>query len=205
MPRAVKTLLFWVLLASCAPALAAERSILILGDSISSAYGIAQSRGWVALLSERLKREHLDYIVVNASVSGETSSGGAARVGAWLAKAKPAVVIIELGGNDGLRGLSVAQMRSNLGVIIEESQKVGARVLLLGMKMPPNSGPDYAQAFDAVYAELARRYRTALVPFLLEDFADKSDFFQPDRIHPTEAAQPLMLERVWRALQPLIK
>jgi acyl-CoA thioesterase-1 len=194
-----------MLFAFGAPAAAAERSILILGDSISSAYGIAQARGWVALLGERLKRERLDYIVVNASISGETSSGGAARVGASLAKIKPAVVIVELGGNDGLRGLSVAQMKSNLAVIIAQSQQAGARVLLLGIKMPPNYGPDYAQAFDAAYAELARRYSTALVPFLLEDFADKSDFFQPDRIHPTEAAQPLMLERVWKALQPLLK
>ena len=187
-----------------APA-AAERSILILGDSLSSAYGIAQARGWVALLAERLKRERSDYIVVNASISGETSSGGAARVGASLAKIRPAVVIVELGGNDGLRGLSVAQMKSNLAVIIAQSQQAGARVLLLGMRMPPNYGPDYAQAFDATYAELARRYSTALVPFLLEDFADQPGLFQPDRIHPTEAAQPLMAERVWKALQPLLK
>jgi acyl-CoA thioesterase-1 len=188
-----------------APAAAAERSILILGDSISSAYGIAQARGWVALLGERLKRERLDYIVVNASLSGETSAGGAARVRASLERHRPAVVVIELGGNDGLRGLSVAQMRSNLAVIIEESQRAGARVLLLGMRIPPNYGPDYAQAFDATYGTLARGYQTALVPFLLEDFADKPDLFQPDRIHPTEAAQPLMLERVWKALQPLLK
>jgi acyl-CoA thioesterase-1 len=193
-----------MLLAFGAPA-AAQRSILILGDSLSSAYGIAQARGWVALLAERLKRERADYIVVNASISGETSSGGAARVGASLAKIKPAVVVIELGGNDGLRGLSVAQMKSNLAVIIAQSQQAGARVLLLGMKMPPNYGPDYAQAFDATYVELARRYSTALVPFLLEDFADTPDFFQLDRIHPNEAAQPLMAERVWKALQPLLK
>jgi acyl-CoA thioesterase-1 len=194
-----------MLFALGAPAAAAERSILILGDSLSSAYGIAQARGWVALLGERLKLERPDYIVVNASISGETSSGGAARVSASLLKIKPAVVIVELGGNDGLRGLSVAQMKSNLAVIIEQSQQAGARVLLLGMKMPPNYGPDYAQAFDATYVELARRYSTALVPFLLEDFADKPDFFQLDRIHPTEAAQPLMAERVWKALQPLLK
>jgi acyl-CoA thioesterase-1 len=193
-----------MLFAFGAPA-AAERSILILGDSISSAYGIAQARGWVALLDERLKRERLDYIVVNASISGETSSGGAARVRASLERHRPAVVVVELGGNDGLRGLLIAQMKSNLAVIIEESQRAGARVLLLGMKMPPNYGPDYAQAFDATYAELARRYSTALVPFLLEDFGDKPELFQPDRIHPAEAAQPLIFERVWKALQPLLK
>ena len=158
----------------------------------------------MALLGERLKRERLDYIVVNASLSGETSAGGAARVRASLERHRPAVVVIELGGNDGLRGLSVAQMRSNLAVIIEESQRAGARVLLLGMKVPPNYGPDYTQSFDAAYGTLARRYRTALVPFLLEDFADQPEFFLPDRIHPAEAAQPLMLERVWKALRPLL-
>jgi acyl-CoA thioesterase-1 len=194
-----------MLFALGAPAAAAERSILILGDSISSAYGIAQARGWVALLGERLKRERLDYIVVNASISGETSSGGAVRLRPSLERLRPAVVVVELGGNDGLRGLSIAQMKSNLALIIEDSQRAGARVLLLGMKMPPNYGPDYAQAFDAVYVELARHYRTALVPFLLEDFADRPDMFQLDRIHPAEAAQPLMAERVWKALQPLLK
>ena len=159
----------------------------------------------MALLGERLKREHPDYIVVNASISGDTSSGGAARIAKILQQRKPAVLIVELGANDGLRGLPIAQMKQNLGRIIEQGQNAGARVLLLGMKLPPNYGPDYTQAFESAYRELAQRHKVALVPFLLEDFAAKPDLFQPDRIHPTEAAQPLMLERVWKALEPLLK
>jgi acyl-CoA thioesterase-1 len=194
-----------MLFAFGAPAVAAERSILILGDSISSAYGIAQARGWVALLDARLKRERPDYIVANASVSGDTTAGGVARLGAALERHRPQVVVLELGGNDGLRGLPVADMKKNLAAMIEQSRNSGARVLLVGMKIPPNYGPDYSGAFEAAYGELAKRYQTALVPFLLEDFADQPDLFQPDRIHPAEAAQPLMLERVWKALQPLLK
>jgi acyl-CoA thioesterase-1 len=186
-------------------ALAAEKSILVFGDSLSAAYGIPQARGWVALLTERLKREHPDYIVANASISGETSGGGLGRFGPALDKEKPRVVVLELGANDGLRGLPVAQMKKNLASMIERAQKSGARVLLVGMKMPPNYGPDYTQAFEQAYAELAKRYKTALVPFLMEDFAEKPELFQPDRLHPTEAAQPLMVERVWKALQPLLK
>jgi len=183
----------------------APRSIVVFGDSLSAAYGIAQARGWVALLAERLKREHPDYSVVNASISGDTSAGGAARMRRTLEQHKPAIVILELGGNDGLRGLPVAQMRQNLASMIEQAQKAGARVVLVGMKMPPNYGPEYSGAFEATYGELAKRYKTALVPFLLEDFAEKQELFQPDRIHPNEAAQPLMMERVWKVLQPLLK
>jgi acyl-CoA thioesterase-1 len=152
-----------------------------------------------------VKRERPDYIVVNASISGETSAGGAARIDKSLQQHKPAVVILELGANDGLRGLPLAQMRQNLGAMIQHSQKAGARVVLVGMKLPPNYGPEYTQAFEATFGELARRYKTALAPFLLEDFAEKPELFQSDRIHPTEAAQPLMLERVWKALRPLLQ
>jgi acyl-CoA thioesterase-1 len=193
-----------MLLASGAPA-AAERSILILGDSISSAYGISPQRGWVALLAERLKRERLDYIVANASISGDTTAGGASRLPRALEQHKPAVVVLELGGNDGLRGLPVAEMKRNLSAMIGQSRKAGARVVLVGIQIPPNYGPDYTQKFDAVFRELAKQHGTALVPFLMQDFADKPDLFQPDRIHPTEAAQPLMLERVWKALRPLLR
>jgi acyl-CoA thioesterase I len=182
-----------------------EKSIVVFGDSLSAAYGIAQARGWVALLAERLKRSHPDYIVVNASISGETTSGGASRIPRVLEQHQPAILIVQLGGNDGLRGLPVAQMRKNLASIIEQSQKSGARVLLLGMRIPPNYGPDYADAFEATFAELAKRYRTPLEPFFLEDFGENTDLFQPDRIHPSEAAQPLMLERVWKALRPMLK
>ena len=174
------------------------------GDSLSAAYGLAEKRGWVALLAERLKRERADYSVVNASISGDTSAGGAARIRRTLEQHKPAIVILELGANDGLRGLPVASIKQNLGAIIEQSQKAGARVVLVGMKMPPNYGPDYTRAFEATFGELAKQYKTALVPFLLEDFAEKQELFQPDRIHPTAEAQPMMMERVWKALQPLL-
>jgi acyl-CoA thioesterase-1 len=177
----------------------------VFGDSLSAAYGIAQARGWVALLAERLKRERADYSVVNASISGDTSAGGAARIRRTLEQHQPAIVIVELGANDGLRGLPIASMKQNLGAIIEQSQKAGARVVLVGMRMPPNYGPDYTRAFEAAFGELARQYKTALVPFLLEDFGDKQEFFQPDRIHPTAEAQPLMMERVWTALRPLLR
>jgi acyl-CoA thioesterase I len=186
-------------------AAAADKSILVLGDSLSAAYGIPRDRGWVALLAERLKRENPDYIVVNASISGDTSGGGRARLKPLLERHRPAVLVLELGGNDGLRGMPLAQMRTNLDAIIRDAHAISARVVLVGMKMPPNYGDVYAQSFEAVYRELARTHRIALVPFLLEDFADKPELFQPDRIHPTEAAQPLMLERVWAALKPLLK
>ena len=212
MPRALRTLAFFtrplwffILLASSGAGFCAEKSILVFGDSLSAAYGIAQARGWVALLAERLKRERTDYSVVNASISGETTAGGVARMPKALAQHKPAIVILELGANDGLRGLPLAEMRQNLGAMIEQAQKAGARVVLVGMKLPPNYGPRYTQDFESAYPEVAKRYRTALVPFLLEDFAEKEDFFQPDRIHPTEEGQPLMMERVWKALQPLLK
>jgi acyl-CoA thioesterase I len=184
---------------------AAERSILVFGDSLSAAYGIAQARGWVALLAERLKRERPEYSVVNASISGETSGGGLSRIGATLQKHKPDVVILELGANDGLRGLPVAELRKNLSAMIERSQKAGARVLLVGMKLPPNYGADYADAFEKAYAELAKKHKAALLPFLLEGFAEKQELFQPDRIHPAQQAQPLIEQRVWGALKPLLR
>jgi acyl-CoA thioesterase-1 len=212
MPRALRTLAFFtlplgffILLASSGAGFCAEKSILVFGDSLSAAYGIARARGWVALLAERLKRERSDYSVVNASISGDTTAGGVARLPKALAQHKPAILILELGANDGLRGLPLEQMRQNLASMIEQAQKAGARVVLVGMKLPPNYGPRYTQDFESAYPEVAKRYRTALVPFLLEDFAEKEDFFQPDRVHPTEAAQPLMMEQVWKALQPLLK
>ena len=177
---------------------------MVVGDSLSAAYGIPRNRGWVALLEERLKREQPDYIVVNASISGDTSDGGRARLKPLLERHRPAVLILALGGNDGLRGAPPAQIRTNLSAMIRDAQAQGARVLVLGVKMPPNYGEDYTQTFEAVFRDVAKTHRTALVPFLLEDFAEKPEFFQPDRIHPTEAAQPLMLERVWPALKHLL-
>jgi acyl-CoA thioesterase-1 len=205
MPRAARTLLLSIVLLIPFGVLAAEQSILVFGDSISAAYGMAQGRGWVALLGERLKREQPDYSVVNASVSGETSSGGVARISAALNKHRPKLVILELGGNDGLRGLPVAEMKKNLATIIERSQKSGARVMLVGMRMPPNYGAQYTQGFESAFDELARRYKTPLVPSLMEGFGENYELFQSDRIHPTEAAQPLMAERVWKTLRPMLK
>jgi acyl-CoA thioesterase-1 len=183
----------------------AAGKILIFGDSLSAAYGIAQRRGWVALLAEQLARERPDYSVVNASISGETTAGGLARLPKALAQHKPAVVVLELGANDGLRGLQVAAMKQNLGQMIVQSQKAGARVLLVGMRVPPNYGPDYSRAFDGAFAELARRHRVAFVPFLLEGIGEKRELFLPDRIHPNEAAQATLLHNVWGALRPLLK
>jgi len=186
-------------------AAAAEKSILVFGDSLSAAYGIARSSGWVALLEERLKRERPDYRVVNASVAGETSAEGRARVGAALERSRPVILILELGANDGLRGLPLAQMKANLAAIIDRSRAGGARVLLVGMKLPPNYGPDYTAAFENSFAELAKRYQLPFVPFLLEGFADKPDYFQADTIHPTAEAQPLIAARVWQQLRPLLR
>ena len=181
------------------------RTVLVYGDSLSAAYGMPERHGWVALLEERLKRERPDYNVVNASISGETTAGGLARIGKALERHRPAVVVLELGSNDGLRGLPVAAMKKNLTAIIEQSHKAGARVLLVGMRLPPNYGIEYTRSFEHVFAELARRHRTALLPFLLEGFGEKAEFFQPDRIHPTEAVQGAVLKNVWGALRPLLK
>jgi acyl-CoA thioesterase-1 len=180
-------------------------TVLVFGDSLSSAYGMQAPRGWVALLEQRLKRERPDYSVANASISGETSAGGVVRIGAVLERSKPAIVILELGANDGLRGLPVAEMARNLSSIIEQSQKAGARVLLVGMRLPPNYGEAYTRAFVQTYAELAKRHRTALLPFLLEEVADRSELFQADRIHPTDAAQSVVLKNVWTKLDPLLR
>jgi acyl-CoA thioesterase-1 len=184
---------------------AVAASILVFGDSLSAAYGIAQSRGWVTLLAARLKRERPDYSVVNASISGETSAGGRTRLPRALTQHKPAIVILELGANDGLRGLPVAEMKKNLTAMVAAARQAGARVLVVGMRMPPNYGLAYTRAFDAVFGEVARAEKVALVPFLFEGFAENSDLFQADRLHPVEAAQPLMLENVWKGLRPLLR
>ena len=162
-------------------------------------------RGWVALLEERLKRERLDYSVANASISGETTAGGVSRIAKTLAREKPSIVILELGGNDGLRGLSIAAMKKNLATMIDQTQKSGAKVLLVGMRMPPNYGEPYTKSFERAFAEVAKDYRVALVPMLIEGIADKDELFQPDRIHPTEAAQPILMNNVWAKLLPLLE
>ena len=183
----------------------AAGTILVYGDSLSAAYGLAQNAGWVSLLQARLRQESLDYTVANASISGETSSGGAARIGAALKAHRPAVLIVEIGANDGLRGLPLAEMRANLATIVRASRKAGARVLLVGMRLPPNYGASYTQQFAQVYAELAHEYKTAFVPHLLAGMDQQRELFQADNLHPTAAAQPILLDNVWKALLPLLK
>lgn len=188
-----------------AGSLAAERGvILVYGDSLSAAYGISQKDGWVALLQQRLRKNRFDYTVANASISGETSSGGRSRISATLAQHKPEITVLALGANDGLRGLPVSQMRDNLGAIVGAAQRAGSKVLLVGMKMPPNYGPVYVRDFEEAFKALARRHRLALVPFLLEGIVDRAELFQADRLHPNAQAQPILLENVWRALRPML-
>ena len=193
-------------LALLGPGLAhAGATLLVYGDSLSAAYGIGQKQGWVTLLEERLRQKHFDYTVANASISGETSSGGASRIAATLAQHRPRIVILALGANDGLRGLPVTQMRDNLAAIVRAAQKAGSRVLLVGMKMPPNYGPQYTRELEQAYATLARRYKTAFVPFLLDGIAGKRDNFLDDNLHHTAQVQPLILDNVWTGLAPLLK
>ncbi|KKN94070.1 hypothetical protein LCGC14_0191010 [marine sediment metagenome] len=177
-------------------------TLLVMGDSLSAAYGIAREEGWVYLLAERLAG---DARVINASISGETTSGGAQRFADIIGQRQPDIVLLELGGNDGLRGLAPTQMQANLAAMIEQSQDAGAQVLLLGIDIPPNYGQAYRDAFTGVYHTLAEEYDVPLVPFLLEDVALESTLMQSDGIHPTADAQPIILDNVWPALEPLLE
>jgi len=199
----MRSILLAVLLARCGTALAAP-TILVYGDSLSAAYGIPQSAGWVALLGERLKQRKSNYTVVNASISGETSAGGAARIGAVLAKTRPAIVIVELGANDGLRGLPVAEMKANLAAIVRAAKRQGARVILVGMLLPPNYGAQYVDEFRAAFREVARDERILFVPLLFEGVPDKREMFQADNLHPSAEAQTIMMENVWRKLAAMV-
>ncbi len=190
----------------CLPLTAwASGTILVYGDSLSAAYGLSQDAGWPTLLQSRLRQKGMDYTVANASISGETTSGGAARIAGALKAHRSKVVIVALGANDGLRGLPLAQMRANLAKIVNASQRTGARVLLVGMRLPPNYGETYTRQFAQVYADLAREHKTALAPFLLEGVAERRELFQEDNIHPTAQAQPVLLDNVWKALAPLLQ
>lgn len=193
-----------LLLAACAVAAAQAPVVLVVGDSLSAEYGLPRDTGWVKLLADRLALDGAKYTVVNASISGETTQGGRTRLPALLKQHRPSVVVIELGANDGLRGLPLAAMRDNLAAMIDASRAAGARVLLVGVRMPPNYGRDYADRFAATFSELARQRKVALAPFLLDGFADRLEYFQSDRIHPNEKAQPLMLDNVWPHLKPLL-
>jgi acyl-CoA thioesterase-1 len=179
--------------------------ILVFGDSISAGYGLAHvDQGWVALLQTRLRSQEYGYQVINASVSGETTAGGLARLPRALKLHQPQIVILELGGNDGLRALPIAQMRANLTHMVDLARAAGAKVLLLGMRMPPNYGPDYTEQFRLCYSDLARDMKLPLVPFLLNDIALSPNLIQADGIHPNELGQPKLLANVWPALQPLL-
>jgi acyl-CoA thioesterase-1 len=179
--------------------------ILVFGDSISAAHGLRVEQGWVALLQTRLKDQGYGYQVVNASVSGETTAGGLARLPRALTLHHPRIVILELGGNDGLRALPIAQMRANLANMVDLATAAGAKVMLLGMRMPPNYGADFTEQFRLCYSDLARDKKLPLVPFLLQDIALSPDLMQEDGIHPNEMGQPKLLDNVWPALKPLLR
>jgi acyl-CoA thioesterase-1 len=197
----------WLLALLCltlAP-LAMARTLLVVGDSISAGYGLGEGQGWVRLLERRLQERKLDYQVVNASISGDTTAGGLARLPRLLADHRPEVVAIELGGNDGLRGQPLAQFERNLTALVEQAKAGGARVLLLGMRLPPNYGPRYTDGFAQVYTDVAKAQQVALVPFLLEGVGGDPTYMQPDGIHPRANAQQRLLDNAWPQLQPLLR
>lgn len=193
--------------AQAQPSAVSKPAILVLGDSLSAEYGLARGSGWVALLERRLAEGGQTWRVVNASVSGDTTSGGRSRLPALLQRERPAIVVIELGGNDALRGLPLESTRDNLTAMAKAARQSGARVLIAGMQMPPNYGKRYGDAFAALFGEVAKAESAALVPFLLAGVADGPNadaLFQPDRIHPLAAAHPRILDNVWPVLQPML-
>ncbi len=194
-----------MMMAVSASAYSAPKTVLVLGDSLSAEYGLSRGAGWVALLEQKLKAERIDAVIVNASISGETTSGGRARLPALLTQHKPDIVVIELGANDGLRGLPVAAAEANMRAMMDAAHKNKARVLLVGMRMPPNYGRLYTEQFFGMYDKLARQYKSALVPFMLEGVADKPALFQTDRLHPNATAHPIILANIWPQFLALIK
>ncbi len=179
-------------------------TLLVFGDSLSAGYGVEASQGWVDLLAQRLEKIKLPYKVVNASISGETSAGGLSRITAELKRHQPDILILELGANDGLRGLPLKAMKNNLSSIIQQAKASGAQVLLVGMQMPPNYGPRYTERFFAIYGELAKEQQLPLVPFLLEKVALAPNLMQADNLHPNTKGQPLLLKTVWPELAPML-
>jgi acyl-CoA thioesterase-1 len=194
-----------LMFSAAASAYSAPKSILVVGDSLSAEYGLARGAGWVALLEQKLQAQKIDARIVNASISGETTSGGRTRLPALLTRHHPDIVIIELGANDGLRGLPVAAARANLRAMIDASRGAGAKVLLVGMRMPPNYGRDYADKFFAMFGTLSKETSLPLAPFMLDGVADKTELFQADRLHPLATAHPIILGNIWPHLQPLLK
>lgn len=207
----IKLLRYWLFTALCTllslspPAHSATKTLLVLGDSLSAEYGLPRGSGWVSLLDKQLRTEKNAITVINASISGETTAGGKSRLPALLEQHKPNIVIVELGGNDGLRGLSLAATQSGLREIISLSSNAGAQVVLLGMRVPPNYGIDYSKRFAAMYQGLGHEKSVKLVPFFLQGLDDVEQYFQPDRIHPNQRAQSLLLDNVWPVLKPLLK
>ena len=186
---------------------APDKTLLVVGDSLSAEFGLARGAGWVALLQQRLTERRIPVTVVNASISGDTTAGGRARLPALLKTHRPAIVVIELGGNDALRGLALTATTDNLTAMTQAAQAAGARVVLAGMQMPPNYGADYGRRFAGLFAQVAQAQRAALIPFLLAGVADRPDaltLFQSDGIHPLAAAHPTILKNVWAALEPLL-
>ncbi|MCA8379119.1 arylesterase [Burkholderia cenocepacia] len=208
--RAAAAALLGTLLAVTVPARAATAPasgppvIVVLGDSLSAEYGLPRDTGWVALLRQRLMTERIDYSVANASVSGDTTSGGRARLPAVLQRLKPSIVVVELGSNDALRGVPLATTEQNLRDIIASAQRARAKVVLVGMYVPPNYGPDYTQKFHVVYTRLSKDLGVPLVPFLLAGIENKPELFQADQMHPAQQAQGILLDNVWPALKPLL-
>ena len=185
--------------------LANTSKILVVGDSLSAEYGLPRGTGWVSLLDKRLSYPQSSWSLINASISGETTAGGQARLATLLKTHQPQIVIIELGANDALRGLQLQTTEKNLRQMIQASKKSGARVLLLGMRIPPNYGADYSNQFFRLFAKLAESEQIEYVPFFLEKVADKVELFQADRIHPNAGAQSILLENIWPKLQPMLK
>jgi len=177
---------------------------MVFGDSLSAGYGLPQGKGWVDLLRLRLERDGYPHRVVNASISGDTTLGGAARLAEALAQHRPAVIVLELGANDGLRGQSIPDLRDNLRRMVRDSQARGTKVVLVGMRIPPNYGPDYTKKFQDAFTDVSRQTHVPLVPFLLEGIADKRELFQADGLHPTVEAQAILLDNIWQRLQPLL-
>ncbi|NHZ80204.1 arylesterase [Massilia sp. CCM 8695] len=194
-----------LMMAASASAYSAPKTVLVLGDSLSAEYGLNRGAGWVALMEQKLKAEKIDAAIVNASISGETTSGGRARLPALLTQHKPDIVVIELGANDGLRGLPVPAAEANMRTMIELAQKNKARVLLVGMRIPPNYGRDYTERFFGMYKSLSNQYKAPLVPFMLDGVADKPALFQADRLHPNAQAHPAILANIWPQFHTLVK
>ncbi len=180
-------------------------TVLVFGDSLSAGFGMRADQAWPTLLQARLKQQGFKQQVVNASVSGETTAGGRTRLPAALAQHKPDVVVLELGANDGLRGLPLKPMQENLTEMTRAARQAGAKVVIVGMRLPPNYGPDYTEKFHGSFASVAKTEGAALVPFLMDGFAQTSEWFQADGLHPTPAAQPRLLDNVWPAIRPLLK